>query len=66
MIEHETQDAWIDINDEGQCRRWSERFGVSVQELRAAVREVGPRPADVRLRLAPGEQLPGAPGNSPL
>jgi len=32
----------IDVSQEHECRYWSERFGVSPERLRQAVREAGP------------------------
>ena len=32
----------VDVDQEWECVWWSEAFGVSVGELRAAVKEVGP------------------------
>lgn len=38
----------IDVNQEHECRYWSDRFGVSPERLRQAVKEVGPMAEDVR------------------
>lgn len=38
----------IDVSQEHECRYWSERFGVSPERLRQAVKEVGPLAEDVR------------------
>lgn len=40
------------VGQESQCRWWSERFGVSPEALRAAVRQVGPMVKDVERHLA--------------
>jgi hypothetical protein len=34
-------DARIDADDDQQAQRWAERFGVSAEELKDAVRAVG-------------------------
>jgi len=41
----------IDINEDWECRYWSEKFGISADELRRVVREVGDRVQDVERRL---------------
>ena len=38
----------VDVNQEHECRYWSERFGVSPERLRQAVKEVGPLVEHVR------------------
>ena len=38
----------IDVNQEHECRYWSDRFGVSPERLRQAVKEVGPMVEAVR------------------
>lgn len=38
----------INVNQEHECRYWSDRFGVSPERLRQAVKEVGPMVEDVR------------------
>jgi hypothetical protein len=40
------------VGQDSECRWWSERFGVSTNVLRAAVREVGPMVKDVERHLA--------------
>ena len=47
----------IDINQPGEVRRWAERFGVTEEEIRQAVKAAGPQIAAVRARLA--AKLPG-------
>jgi hypothetical protein len=37
----------VDPNHDWECLWWSKGFGVSVDELRAAVKEVGPLVADL-------------------
>ena len=37
----------VDVDQEWECAWWSNGFGVSVEELRAAVKEVGPLIADL-------------------
>ena len=41
----------IDVSQEHECRYWSERFGVSPERLRQAVKEAGPMVEDVRNHL---------------
>ena len=38
----------IDVNQEHECRYWSNKFGVSAERLRQAVKQVGPLVEDVR------------------
>ena len=38
----------IDVSQEHECRYWAQRFGVSPERLRQAVKEVGPLVEDVR------------------
>ena len=40
------------VGQDTECRWWSERFGISPDALRAAVREVGPMVKDVQRHLA--------------
>jgi hypothetical protein len=40
------------VGQDAECRWWSERFGVTPDALRAAVREVGPMVKDVQRHLA--------------
>jgi hypothetical protein len=44
-------DETIDIGDDAQAKRWAEHFDVDVQELKNAVKAVGPKVADVREHL---------------
>ena len=37
----------INVNEDYELRGWSEKFGVSKDELKAAVKEVGPMAKDV-------------------
>lgn len=41
----------INVNQDYEVRDWAEKFGVSQDELRRAVAEVGDRVADVEDRL---------------
>lgn len=41
----------IDVDQEHERRAWSRKFGVSEQQLRDAVRAVGPNAADVEMHL---------------
>lgn len=41
----------IDVSQEHECRYWSEKFGVSPERLRRAVKEVGPMVEAVREHL---------------
>jgi len=41
----------IDVNEDYELRSWSKKFGVSVEELRAAVKVVGSSVAAVQLHL---------------
>jgi Protein of unknown function (DUF3606) len=42
----------IDIDKPAEVRRWAERFGVTEEEIRQAVKIAGPQIAAVRARLA--------------
>ncbi|HET6631608.1 MAG TPA: DUF3606 domain-containing protein [Rhodanobacteraceae bacterium] len=42
----------VDLDEPWQVDYWSETFGVSEAQLRSAVDEVGPSPAEVRRHLA--------------
>ena len=46
----------INVNEDYELRDWSKKFGVSKEELLAAVKRVGPmiRDVEVVLRKAPG------------
>ena len=41
----------INVHDELEAQRWSVRFSVTPQALRAAVKKLGPRPEEVRKKL---------------
>jgi hypothetical protein len=41
----------INVHESYEVRDWAEKFGVSHDELKAAVREVGPMAADVARKL---------------
>jgi hypothetical protein len=41
----------IDVNEDYECRYWSEKFGVSADELKRAVQKVGPMADDVARAL---------------
>ena len=43
----------VALGEEHEVRYWTERFGVSEQELRRAVDEVGNSAAEVEKRLRP-------------
>jgi Protein of unknown function (DUF3606) len=42
----------IDIDEEYEVRYWSEKFGVSPEQIQSAVAKVGPMVKDVRDHLA--------------
>lgn len=44
----------IDVSEEYECRYWSEKFGVSPEELKRAVQKVGPMADDVAQELGNG------------
>jgi len=44
-------DEIIDIDDEAAVARWAQHFDVDAQELKNAVKAVGPKVADVRKHL---------------
>ena len=46
----------IDVNEDYELRDWSEKFGVSKEELAAAVKKVGPIAKDVEAELKRGSQ----------
>jgi hypothetical protein len=41
----------IDVDQESQCRYWSDKFGINADQLREVVRQVGPMISDVQRRL---------------
>ena len=41
----------ININEDYECRYWSEKFGVSADELKRTVERVGPMANDVARAL---------------
>jgi hypothetical protein len=41
----------ININQEHEVRYWSEKFGVSPEDLKCAVQDVGPMAKDVEAEL---------------
>ena len=41
----------INVNEDYECRYWSEKFGVSADELKRAVERVGPMADDVARAL---------------
>lgn len=41
----------INVQEEYELRDWSKKFGVTPDELKAAVAEVGPMAEDVRTKL---------------
>lgn len=44
-------DSRIDVNQDHEVKRWSEKFGVSREDLRRAVQQVGPMVKKVREHL---------------
>jgi hypothetical protein len=44
-------DARINVEQDHELRYWAEEFGVTREELRAAVKAAGPMVRDVRARL---------------
>jgi hypothetical protein len=52
-----SNDYRIDVGDDDQCRYWSVKLGVTVAQIQAAVRQVGPIAHDVeryiRTQVAP-------------
>lgn len=49
----------INVNEDYELRDWSEKFGVSKEELAAAVKKVGPMARDVELELKRGSRANG-------
>ncbi|HEU5019297.1 MAG TPA: DUF3606 domain-containing protein [Pseudolabrys sp.] len=45
----------VDVHDDYECRYWSEKFGVSADELKLAISNAGDRVDDVAREL--GEEL---------
>lgn len=43
--------ARINVNEDYELRNWSKKFGVSPEELKAAVQKVGPMADDVKKEL---------------
>lgn len=41
----------INVHQEHECRYWSEKFGVSADDLKRAVEDVGPMAKDVEKEL---------------
>ena len=52
--ETSTDLKWIDVHDDGEVRYWTNKFGVTKQQLVAAVREVGAHAEDVAVELDKG------------
>jgi hypothetical protein len=46
-----SDDSRIDVNQDHELKYWSERFGVSRDELRKAVHTAGPMVKDVQRHL---------------
>ena len=46
----------INMNEEYEVQDWSKKFGVSKEELAAAVKKVGPMARDVEVELKRGSQ----------
>ena len=42
----------VDITEEWECRYWSDKFGVTVEQLQEAVHQVGPSVEAVQSYLA--------------
>ncbi|HYG41700.1 MAG TPA: DUF3606 domain-containing protein [Bordetella sp.] len=42
----------VDITEEWECRYWSDKFGVTVEQLQEAVHQVGPSAEAVQSYLA--------------
>jgi len=55
----------IDIDDAHELRYWIRELSVTEQELRTAVRSVGPRVEDVRRQLTRSRVSGAAPGSKP-
>lgn len=47
----------IDLRDEGQVAYWSQRLEASLEDLRDAVREVGPHRTAVAIWLGRGDAV---------
>jgi hypothetical protein len=41
----------INVNEEHECRYWSEKLGIDVDKLREVVKKVGPMVKDVEREL---------------
>jgi hypothetical protein len=41
----------IDVEQETECRYWSEALGMSIGQLKSAIDEAGPRVEDVKRHL---------------
>ena len=48
----------INVNEAYELRYWAERFGVSAEELKRAVAEVGPMAKDVEQQLGEMKKKP--------
>jgi len=48
--------ARIDVSQDYELRDWAEKFGVSKDQLKAAVKAVGDRAADVEQHLKSSKQ----------
>lgn len=48
----------IDVSQDYELRDWAEKFGVSKEQVRAAVKAVGDRAADVEKHLRGSNQRP--------
>lgn len=48
----EGDDVRIDVDQERELRYWAEKFGVTQDEIRQAVKAAGPMVKDVRHRLS--------------
>jgi hypothetical protein len=46
-----TQQEQIRVDDESEVRKWAHILGVTADQLREAVRQVGPQVNDVKARL---------------
>jgi hypothetical protein len=56
MADDPTQQAQdrqrINVNQEHECRYWTEKFGIDADRLREVVKKVGPMVSDVERELA--------------
>ena len=48
----------IDVSQEQECRYWSEKFGVSAEKIKDAVKDVGPMAKNVERYLRDDAEIP--------